>query len=224
MQFKDGTKRRIRPELRELRPRVITTLLKRIPLKPTSQKSYSWMVLQFCEVNRCDPFDFPKMGLQRIEELTEQYIMERRFIDSPKGLNSFYCAIKAWVFALRMVKSRKLFAEISFDKSSRKVDAITERPLEPTQFKALWELSDINENILLGLYGIEGLRPALIPQLTVSQIYPTHYAIEGGKLRFKVKNPFVFIPKEWRGNKANSGNPRHARKQPPTTMQLWMFI
>jgi len=102
-----------------------------------------------------------------------------------------------------MIKSRKLFREIKFDKSSRKIDAISETSLETVHIKQMIQISDLDTKILLGFYAFAGLRPALIPQLTVGDFAPNDYTIQNGKIHFLNKNPFLFVNKNYEGNKAH---------------------
>lgn len=186
---------------------------KRMSLRPNSVKSYAEVVAKFCAENEIGT-DWTEIGLAKIEELTEEYIMKhtRAWYDedgkqqepyAPKYLNLILNGVKTWCYVQRLIKSRKTFAEIKFDKSSRKTDAVTERALEPEHLKQMMQISNAHQKVTLALYGIAGLRPLLQPQLTVAQIHPDHYTLKNGKLQFTVKNPFVFIPKEWQGNKAN---------------------
>ena len=171
-------------------------------LRPATLNVYSKALKKFCEAVEIDPLELPKRQLEDIEDMTERFIISNQGKVSPKYLNIIYNAVKTWCYVHKLLKNRKTFREIKFDKSSRKVDALTERPLEPHHVKTAFQISDANEKVLLGLYGIAGIRPKLIPQLTIEQIHPDHYVIERGQLKFTVKNPFVFIPKEWQGNKA----------------------
>jgi len=172
-------------------------------LRPATLKVYSKGLKKFCSEMGIDPFEMPNMKLEDIEDMTEQFIMSNQGEISAKYLNVIYASIKTWCYVHKLIKNRKLFRELKFDRTSRKNDALKEMPLEPHHVKAAFQISDANEKVLLGLYGIEGLRPKLIPQLTVAQIHPEHYTIENGQFKFTVKNPFVFIPKEWQGNKAH---------------------
>lgn len=188
---------------KDLETRIIAQLKTRLRKRDLTLSTYAVRLRTFCEACQIDPFDFPKIGLKAIENLTEQFINDHIQTVAPKALNVTYCAVKAWCFATGVIENRKLFREIDFDKSSRKTDAITEQPLEPAIVKKLFEVCDVDEKILLGLYGLNGLRPALMPKAVIGWIFPQHYKIEQNTFKFTVKNPFMYIPKNIEGNKAS---------------------
>lgn len=134
-------------------------------LKPTSLTAYARSIDKFCTEQEINPFDFPKIGLEAIIDMAETYIINHVDTLAPKYLNVIYNAVKTWCFVLRMIKNRKLFREIKFDKQSRKMDAMTEQPLETRHIRELMMISDAHERTLLGLYALCALRPSLIPQL-----------------------------------------------------------
>jgi len=175
----------------------------KLALKRTTLNGYSYGLARFCHDRNIEPFAFDSVGLEQIEESTEQFIRAYQDVLAPKYLNVIYNAVKSWCFCTKMIKSRKLFREIKFDKSSRKIDAISETSLETVHIKQMIQISDLDTKILIGLYGFDGLRPALIPQLTVGDFAPNDYTIQNGKIHFVNKNPFLFVKKEYEGNKAH---------------------
>ena len=179
-------------------------IAKRMALKNSTLGAYANAIYKFCESENIDAFDFPKIGLENIEEQTETFIISNVGKLSPKYLNIIYNAVKTWCFVQRMIKNRKLFREIKFDKSSRKMDAMTEQPLETKHIKKLMEICDAHEQILLGLYGMCGLRPSLLTQIKVENLDANDYKLENGKITFTSKNPFLYIPKGYKGNKAHT--------------------
>ena len=187
----------------ELETKIREMFKTRLNLKRTSLNGYTFALARFCNSQKIEPFDFAKVGLERVEEAVEQFIRNYQNELSPKYLNTIYCAVKSWCFCTRMIKSRKLFREVKFDKSSRKVDAITELSLETSHIKKLVEMADIDGKILIGLYGFAGLRPVLIPRLTVGDFAANDYTLQNGKIHFVSKNPFLFVRKELEGNKAH---------------------
>lgn len=189
---------------KELNAKIILQLKTKLRKRESTLEAYAQKIRKFSESQTppINPFDFPTIGLKQIEQLTETYITMHIDDTAPKSLNVIFCAIKAWCFALEIISNRKMFREIDFDKSSRKIDAITEQPLEPQTVKKLFDISDCDEKVVLGLYGLNGLRPALIPQAIISWIFPQHYKIENNAFKFTVKNPFMYIPKNINGNKA----------------------
>ena len=186
-----------------IREKIEIELRKRLAAKPRTVQSYAIQLHLFCKAQQIDPFDFPKLGLEEIEDRTETHMLKLRDKIAPKTLNLQFCAIKTWCFALHMIKNRKLFREIDFDKDSRKTDAMTEKPLETEHIKKIMQISDAYEQALVGLLGLDGLRPSLLSQLKVGNLNPEDYTIENGKLVFKTQNPFLSIPKDYEGNKAH---------------------
>ena len=135
----------IKAELREQKNDVIKTLLTRLQLREKTRDTYGEKILLFCQIyNISNPHDLKTMPLEEIEIKTESHIMRRLEQDAPKALNAFFCAIKAWVFALRLLKTRKAFMEISFDKSSRKFDAMNEKPLELKHLQTIFKIADLD--------------------------------------------------------------------------------
>jgi len=181
--------------------RIETSISERMSLKQSTLTSYSNAINKFCKDQKINPFDFPKIGLEQIEEMTEKYILSHVDILAPKSLNLLYNAIKTWCFVLRMIKNRRLFREIKFDKSSRKMDAMTEQPIQTKHMEELMRISDGYEKVLLGLYGLCALRPSLLTQLKVKDFHQDDYKLDNGKIKFTVKNPFLLVPKEYKGNK-----------------------
>jgi hypothetical protein len=183
--------------------RVRETFKTRLSLKRNTLNGYAYALARFCNDRNIKPSDFAKIGLETIEEQTEFFIRAYQEVLAPKYLNVIYNAVKSWCFCTKMIKSRKLFREIKFDKSSRKIDAISETSLETVHIKQMIQISDLDTKILIGLYGFAGLRPALIPQLTIGDFAPQDYQIQNGKIHFTAKNPFLFVNKNYEGNKAH---------------------
>ena len=188
---------------KELETKIRETYKTRLSLKRTSLIQYCHALARFCNDRQITPFDFDAVGLETIEESTEAFIRANQEVLSPKYLNVIYNAVKSWCFCTKMIKSRKLFREIKFDKSSRKIDAISETSLETVHVKQMIQISDLDTKILIGLYGFCGLRPALIPQLTIGDFAPNDYTLQNGKIHFNSKNPFLFVNKNYEGNKAH---------------------
>ena len=187
----------------EIKKRIETTISERMALKQSSLEAYSNAINKFCKAQKINPFDFPKIGLESIEEQTERFIISNVDTLSPKYLNIIYNAVKTWCFTLKMIKNRRLFREIKFDKTSRAVDAMTEKPLETQHMKQLMEITDAYEKVLIGLYGLCGIRPSIIRQLKVKDVDANDYQLENGKIKFTAKNPFLCVPSRYEGNKAH---------------------
>jgi hypothetical protein len=187
----------------ELETKIREMFKAKLSLKRRTLDMYAYSLARFCNTQNVAPFDFETVGLETIEDQTEQFIRTNQETLSPKYLNVIYNAVKSWCFCTKMIKSRKLFREIKFDKSSRKVDAISETSLETVHIKQMIQISDLDTKILIGLYGFCGLRPAIIPQLKIEDFAPNDYKIENGRIHFQNKNPFLYVPKEYEGNKAH---------------------
>jgi hypothetical protein len=164
---------------------------------------YALTLARFCKSENVEPFDFETLGLETIEDKCENFIRQNQDRLSPKYLNVIFNAVKSWCFCTKLIKSRKLFREIKFDKSSRKFDAINEVSLETSHIKQMIQTSDMDTKILVGLYAFAGLRPALIPQLTVGDFAVNDYTLQNGKIEFQNKNPFLYVNKNYEGNKAH---------------------
>jgi len=135
------------------------------------------------------------MGLERIEDLTADFIAEKRDVIAPKYLNVVYCSIKRWFYIKRMIKSTKMFRELRFDKTSRKIDALSEAPIETRHVKTMFKIGNLDDTADTGLYALVGLRPQIIPQLHVKDTYRKNYEIDNeGELRFTIKPPIMIIP------------------------------
>jgi len=188
----------------------------RTRLKSESIRSYVSTLKTFCKcIDVEDPFELIKLGLEKIEDLTEEYIRRNEHKLSPKYLNVLYCAVKAWCKATRLIKSRKLFREIDFDKSSRKSDALLEAMVTTTHVKQLMNILDIKHKIDVGLCGLVGLRPSLIPQLKVllgtnrCGFHPRSAHIENGKLVIDRRPAIMIITRldeNGRPRRGNKGN------------------
>lgn len=164
---------------------------------------YARSLRRFCKYASINPYDFPKIGLEKIEDLLVDFIADKREVFAPKYLNVIFNAVKRWCYIRKMIKTTKLFREIKFDKSSRKTDALTEAALETKHVKTCLKIANLEDSIDVGLYGLVGLRPQIIPQLRVKDIYHKNYEIVDGTFRFTKKPVIMFIPRTYKGNKGN---------------------
>ena len=179
-------------------------------LKNASAVVYTRGLWRFCKfVNVDDAYDLLKLGLDKIEELAQQFIRLHQVKLAPKYLNVVYCSIRRWCTIKELIKSAKMFKEIRFDKSSRKIEALTEMPLDTEHIKNGFKVSKLQDKIDWGLYGLCGIRPSIIPEIRVSWIFPRNCTIEDGKIRL-VKPTILIIPrvnprtnKPLKGNKGN---------------------
>jgi len=156
-----------------------------------------------------NPFDLTDRGLEWIEDITEEWIRAHEHKLAPKHLNMVYCAVKTWCKVTRLIKNRRLFREIDFDKTSRKTEALTETMITTKMVRQIFEICDIGDKVDLGLYAFCGLRPSLIPQLKVKHFHERTAHIENGKLVIDRKPALLIITrlgedgKPRRGNKGN---------------------
>ena len=75
--------------------------------------------------------------------------------------------------------------------------------LETKHIKTGFKIANLEDQVDWGLYGLCGLRPRIIPQLKVKNLYSKNYEIVDGKLRFTVTPPLLIIPRTYAGNKGN---------------------
>jgi len=173
-------------------------------LKESSAKVYARAFRSFCRFAEIsDPYALNELGIDSIETLMQKWISQNRDRLAPKYLNVAYCSVKRWCQIHGLIKSTKMFREIRFDKSSRKIDAFTEVMLETKHVKAGFKVANLEDQIDWGLYALCGLRPRLIPQLKVQNLYAKNYEIIDGSFRFTVKPPLAIVPRTYAGNKAN---------------------
>ena len=173
-------------------------------LKDSSAEVYRNRLRFFCQwAGVDDAYCLLELGLKRIEEITQAFIRRFRGKMAPKSLNQYYCAVKRWSQIKGLVKSTKMFKEIKFDKTSRKVDALTEISLETRYIRDGFKVSGLDKKIDWGLFALCGLRPALIPQLKVKDIFPRNRLMDdNGKISL-IKPAIMIIPREYKGNKGN---------------------
>lgn len=157
---------------------------------------------------------------KRVEDLFEGYVEKHKmrngeYIEgvtiAPKSLNLKLSAVKGWLLYKRVISNTRQFRQIKFDKTSR---ATRDKQLILTkQFKRMCDHADIREKCVIGLYGIHGVRPSLIPQLLLEDIKSpkdayTPLLING------IPNPiqleeftWIMVKKEYEGNKGNCDFP-----------------
>ena len=155
------------------------------------------------------PEQMAQKPLDEIEIMTEEFIYKYRQIDgltgsprlSPKYLNIIYSAIKKWCHYRGIIKNRKHFAEIVFDKTSRKTRDWS--MISSQTFRRIFDQADLKEKLVLGYYGIQALRPSLIPQLRLEDIHPNDLAWNNDGTISLADKTWILIKKEYHGNKGN---------------------
>jgi hypothetical protein len=195
-------------------------LEERTSLKPSSLDTYMSGLRTICKYANVDnPFELIEKGLEWIEDITEEWIRAYEHELSPKHLNVVYCSVKTWCKATRLIESRRMFREVDFDKTSRKTEALTETALTTQKMYQGFQTVKISDKIDIGLYGLCGLRPTLIPQLKIIAdkhrcgFHKRSAHIENGKLVIDRKPALYIITrldesgKPRRGNKGNISFP-----------------
>jgi len=181
-------------------------------LKPMSVKSYAYALAGFCRfVGVRDGDELVSLGLERIEEFMTKWIRmhdgrtaeRREDVLSPKYLNRVYSAVKCYCVIRGLIKSTRMFKQIRFDGTSRKIPALKEAMLTLDTLKRCFSIADLDDKIDLGFYGLMGLRPNLIPQLRVKDLHSRNYTIKDGTFKFTVKPPILIVDREYIGNKGN---------------------
>lgn len=170
-------------------------------MKETSAQVYASVLTSFCEFAEVpDAYGLVDLGLDKLEALMLKWISENRNRLAPKHMNVMYCAVKRWCQIHGLVKSTKMFREIKFDRSSRKTR--DRMMLTKTIVRKLYDNADLEEKIVIGFYGINGLRPSLIPQLLIEDISPRDIKLKGDTIELAEK-AWIWVKREYDGNKAN---------------------
>jgi len=147
--------------------------------------------------------------LEEIEAMTEEFIYKYRQIDpetglpylSPKYLNLIYLAIKKWCLYHGIIKNRKQFKEILFDKTSRKTRDHT--MITSTIFRKMMDHADLKEKLVFGYYGIHALRPSLIPQIVLGDIRQNDITFNPDGTVILAPKTWIMVKREYAGNKGN---------------------
>lgn len=225
------SKEKLNKEMFKKHGKVWTTLDMKTRLKDSSLQAYTQALKTICEyADLADPFelvggtaneiakldrDQKEKLLEHVEDLTEEWIRGHENKYAPKYLNVVYCAVKTWCKIMRLMKTRKMFREIDFDKSSRKKEALTEAMFTADMLKMGFDMVTIAHKVDLGLYALNGVRPVLIPQLKMivgegrCGFHKRSAHIEQGKLVIDRKPAIMIITRvdesgvPRRGNKGN---------------------
>ena len=180
----------------------------RYGLTKSSSKVYTVSILKLCNTMNTTPEQLLEWDLERVENLTEDFILDHRKILAPRYLNVIYNAVKTWLFVNRKIKSRKLFKEIKFDKSSLKVSALLTESITTTDMKKMLQLANGEESVVIGFYGLMGLRPSLISQLKVKHIHKRSKTIKDKGIQLK-RPCLVIVPSKDGNNDWVKGNKAH---------------
>ena len=159
---------------------------------PATATSYAGALIKLCtsaqfnrhpfEILNGEKFTMDDARLEKIEYATEDFILDHVNKLAPKYLNVIYNAIKSWLFVNRMIKTRRIFRELKFDKTSLKESALMSQNVTTPDMKTMFSLADGTDALSIGAYGLQGLRPSLIPYLRVTNIHPRSYTITDGRI------------------------------------------
>lgn len=164
---------------------------------------------RLCSEYGLTPQQMAQKPLKEIETMTEEFIYKYMQKDSstglpilsPKYLNLIYSSIKKWCLYQGIIKNRKYFAEIIFDKTSRKTR--DSAMITHEQFKKMFDHANLKQKLILGYYGIQALRPSLILYLKLADIHPDDVTFnKNGTISLEEK-PWILIKREYIGNKGN---------------------
>jgi len=161
------------------------------------------MLRLFCKTYNVTPEELVQLPLETVEAMTEEFIHQNEGKLAPKTLNVVFCSIKSWLRYKRVIKNNAQFRQIKFDKTSRKVSGLKETMVETKHVKNGFKVSNLEDSVDWGLYCLVGLRPSLIPQLRVKDIFERNYKLENDKLKFTVKAPLIVVDRTYQGNKGN---------------------
>jgi len=169
-------------------------------LKRMTAKGYAAHVIRFCNRNGITENDLLNLPLEQIEDLTERFIKSNMRRLSPKELNNYYASIKAYLVMKRKIKSTREFRQIKFDGQSRKTrdrEMITREIM-----RQACDNTDVVGKLVLTFYGVNGLRPSIIPQLKVGNIRKKDIKFNAdGTVKLAPKT-WIWIWREYEGNKA----------------------
>ena len=170
-------------------------------LKDSSARVYAQTLKQFCEHYDLTPYTLLKLPLEDIEDKTETFIRSMKRKIAPKRMGVIYSAVKSWLHHKRIIKNKRLFREIKFDKTTRKTRDVA---LPNKDFLTkLCDNADLREKLVVVFYGIYAVRPSLIPQLKVEDIYPKDIEIsEDGTVKLS-NRVWIWVKREYEGNKGN---------------------
>ena len=92
----------------------VKSQFKRYRLKHSSARTYGEALQTFCLYiseqtgKPCNPYEFPKVGLELIEDWTTDFIADHRGKLAPKYLNVVFNAIKRWCYARALSQRDKI--------------------------------------------------------------------------------------------------------------------
>lgn len=164
-----------------------------------------------------------EMELEEIEDLAEEHCRrfnEGRIVDisnrlpqdvplrlydpsayriAPKRLNIQMAALKKWLHinwrgSRAKLKNPRQFRRINYESSRLLHSRLMATTLEHKDIKLMFNLSNGIESITIGLYGLMGLRPSLIPFLRFKHLHPRSYEVKDGQFRWTKAPPLVIVP------------------------------
>ena len=136
-----------------------------------------------------------RQGLSQTRD--EKYLQNYKV--APKRLNVQLSALKLWLLINKKIKNRKMFRELKFEKGRAVEQSLMVSTLETADVQKMFQIANGVDSIILGLYGLCGIRPSIIPQIQVKHIHPRSAKIVDGKLQWTRSPPLIIVPAEMMG-------------------------
>jgi len=83
---------------------------------------------------------------------------------------------------------------MKFERSRPLTASLHAEALETRHVREMFAMANGVDSITLGMYGLEGLRPSLIPVMRVKHLHHRSYEIKDGKLVWNRLPPLMIIP------------------------------
>lgn len=160
-------------------------------LKRASIMGYTSGLNKFLKTANLKLEDLNKLPIDEIEDKTKEMILSNVGILAPKYLNLILNAVKTYLYFSNRIRSRKAFIELKFDKSSTLENGLLVEMLENEDLSTMFKLASAKKKIVLGLCGLGGLRPSIVPILKVKHIHKNFYTLKDGKI--KLARPVLMI-------------------------------
>lgn len=162
-------------------------------LRKASIEGYASGLVKFLKISNLSMKELDTLPIEKIEDKTKDAILRNVGVLAPKYLNLILNAIKTYLYFTDRIRSRKAFAEIRFDKSSTLENGLLAEMLETEDVRRLFTLGNGKKKIVLGLCGLSGLRPSIVPYLRVKHIHKKFYKLDNGKITIE-KPALLIIP------------------------------
>ena len=160
-------------------------------LKKSGVAMYTSSLYRFLKRSNLSLEDLDTWEIRDLEDRVKETILGNVGVLAPKTLNVMLNAVKTYLYFMGRIRSRKSFIEIRFDKSSTLENGLLCNMLETQDLRKMFKLANGKKRIVLGLLGLAGLRPSLIPYLKVKHIHKDFIKLKDGKV--KLKRPTLLI-------------------------------